>query len=432
MGYNMDTLIKNVTVYDGLGGKPFISDISMKKGRICDIFNNIDTWEGDIIDGATLAVCPGFIDMHSHSDLEIFRENRLGCAIRQGITTEVIGQDGISLYPSVPEISEYLYRQLMYYGGTTDIRKTWRKYENFKNDVKNYDTKIESLVGHGTLRMLTCGDQKRKLSLRELDKLCAAARDCFDAGAKGISFSLIGEPSCFADEEEITAVCRVVHEYDGIAMIYLGDEKGLLLETIDYIARIGQQSGARMHISQLKVIGFDNRGKMATALEKIEKFREEGTDITFDAYPYTAMYSPISILYNGNLSDINRIFSSARLLKSAIRSTDDNIYSYGGDENIMITTSTRNKSLIGRRLNEIRDEMGISSAEIVLNLLRDEKDIQGLFFSISNYDMEILLKDPNTGICTDGIVSEFPHPRLYGTFPRVLGNYVNKLKMITM
>ncbi len=430
----MNTIIKNVTIYDGLGSIPFISNLYIKEGKILKISIHEDDNCNIIIDGEGLAVCPGFIDVHSHSDLEIFKEVKLNYAIRQGITTEVIGQDGISAAPCNEKVKEYLYDKVMTFSGKTQDKRVWENFKDYKKSISEsmYSGKVENLLGHGTARMLISNDQNRKLTENELEEIKNIVRKSMIDGAIGMSFSLINSPSSFGDEDEIVELCKVISEYDGIAMMYFGDEQNLLLESIDLLARIGKKSNARMHISQLKAVGNRNSGKMKLALEKIDKYVNEGIEISYDCYPYIAINSPLDILLGKSSSDIEEIFEKEDLYINAIKEVDSNIESYGGEENIIITSCLNNSCFIGKRLKEIRNQMGICSSEVILKLLKEDKNSLALFFAISNNDLEILLNHPLLCLCTDGIISDFPHPRVYGAFPRVLGNYAVKMNLFPL
>ncbi|MDF2676001.1 MAG: dan [Bacillota bacterium] len=430
----MNTTIKNVVIYDGLGSIPFQSNLYIEEGKISKISKHFDDECNIVIDGLGFAVCPGFIDVHSHSDLEIFKKEKLHYAIRQGITTEVIGQDGISAAPCNESIKEYLYEKVMTYSGNTENKHVWTEFKDYKKSINEstYDGKIENLLGHGTARMFIANNQDRKLTKDEIENMKNIVRKSLMEGAIGVSFSMINTPSSFGDEDEIVEVCKVVSEFDGIAMMYFGDEHNLLLETIDLLARIGKKSNARMHISQLKAVGNRNHGKMKIALEKIDKYVKEGIEISYDCYPYIAINSPLDILLGKNSLDINEIIETEDLYINAIKEIDNNIESYGGEENIIISSCSKYSSFIGKRLKEIRSQMGIGASEVILKLLREDNNALALFFAINNNELEILLKQPYLCICTDGIISDFPHPRVYGTFPRMLGNYARNMKLFSI
>lgn len=430
----MDTIIKNVIIYDGLGSIPFLSNLYIENNKISKISKQEIEESNIVIDGSGLAVCPGFIDVHSHSDLEIFRKEKLNYAIRQGITTEVIGQDGISAAPCNETIKEYLYDKVMTFSGKTEDKIEWIDFKEYKQSITEsmYDVKVENLIGHGTARMLISNKEDRKLTDKEIEKMKNIVRKSLIDGAIGVSFSLINSPSSFGDEDEIVEICKVISEYDGIAMMYFGDEQNLLLESIDFIARIGKKSNARMHISQLKAAGNRNGGKINVALEKIDRYVSEGIDISYDCYPYIAINSPLDILLGKTPMNINEIFENENLYINAIKEIENNIQSYGGDENIIITSFSGDENINGKKLKEIRNQMGICSAETILKLLKDDNNTLALFFSISNNDLETLLKHPLLCICTDSIISDFPHPRVYGAFPRALGNYSRKMELISM
>src|SRR5665648_583889 len=169
----MNTTIKNVVIYDGLGSNPFISNLYIEEGKISKISKEIDDHCNIVIDGTGLAVCPGFIDVHSHSDLEIFKKQKLNYAIRQGITTEIIGQDGISAAPCNESIKEYLYNKIITFSGNTEDKHVWMDFTEYKKAINDsaYEGKIENLVGHGTARMIISNEQDRKLAKNEIEKM---------------------------------------------------------------------------------------------------------------------------------------------------------------------------------------------------------------------------------------------------------------------
>lgn len=430
----MSTIIKNVMVYDGLGAAPILSDICISGGKIAKNSRFLSDSSGIAINGEGLSICPGFIDLHSHSDLEAFRSQKLNYAIRQGITTEIVGQDGISAAPGSEKIKSILYKELKKYAKEAEKETVWQRFSDYLGAIKlsGNDTRIESLIGYNTVKMLISGSADRRLTGDEAIRMRTIIGDCMAQGSKGLSVSLADYSSSAIDENEIIQACKAVAEQDGIVMMYFGDGQQLLLETIDKAARVSRKSKARTHISQLKAVGYRNTGKAEAALSRLDKYWEEGIAITYDCYPYVAMNSCLSILLGEYAEDINSVFNDYDIYIKALIETNKNIELYGGEENIIITSSCAEKSAVGKRLSTIREKSGVSAAETVMNLIKCDKETAALFFSISNDDLELMLKHRLGGICTDGVLSEFPHPRVYGTFPRFLGNYSRKLKLFSM
>ncbi len=431
------TCIKNVMVYDGSGSKPFCSDLLIKKEKISLIGDIKDTDNFNIVDGENFALAPGFINTHSHSDLEVFRKPEMDCAIRQGITTEVIGQDGSSVAPVYDEIVGELADNMAPLAGVIDKPYWWRTYGEYLNEIKksNSAVRIEGLAGHGTIRMCIMGNDNRKPTSEELERIKALTAKCMEEGAKGISFGLIYPPGSYADTDELIEICKVVKEYDGILMVHMRNEQDKLLESLDEMGRITKETKVRMHISHLKALGYRNWGKLGDALQKIERMREEGLEITFDHYPYTATCTGLKVIvpmwaYEGGEQAFQKRLNNELEYKTIAKEVSENIEARGGADKILIASvaTEKNSWMSGNNLEYISKKMGIESEHMALRILKMEgPSVVAIYFSISDEDVATAMKSPIQNICTDGIVGAHPHPRTYGSFPRVLGHYSRKL-----
>lgn len=438
----MNTIIKNSLVYDGTGIKPFKADVLITKEKIHLIRANINFNSENltVINGTGLALCPGFIDTHSHSDLEIFRNNKMEHAIRQGITTEIIGQDGFSLAPLNKKMVNELVEQVTPLLGKINKEFWWTNYSDYRKAIEqaSASTKIEGLVGHGTIRMCVIGNENRKLNTEELIKMKDLTAKALDDGAKGISFGLTYHPGSYADDEEIIEICKVVAQNDGIAMIHMRNEQDLLLESVDFVAKIARVSNVRIHISHLRAIGYKNWGKIEKVLQKIKNYRDEGIDITYDNYPYVATCTGLKVLiptwaYEGGEMEFLDRLKREEIYQEILKEVFANIEKRGGKENIFIASTSTNKWLLGKNLEQICEKTGLSSAETVIEILKEEKfGVVAIYFSISKDDLNCIMKDPLQGICTDGIISDFTNPGVYGSFPRVLGYYTRKMGLMTI
>ncbi len=436
------TLIKNAKVYDGTGNRPFYSDVLIEGKKIKSIQKNISAENSEVVDAFGLVLSPGFIDTHSHSDLEVFRNKGMSHIIKQGITTELVGQDGSSVAPVYDEIVDELRDNMAPLAGLIDKPFWWRSYGEYLEEIKKLgtSTRVEGLIGHGTVRMCIMGNDDRKPTDEELKKIKELIAKSMEEGAKGISLGLIYPPGSYGDTEELIEVCKTVSKYDGIMMVHMRNEQDMLLESVDEMARVTRESGVRLHISHLKALGHRNWGKVEKVLEKIEKLRSEGLDVTFDQYPYTAACTGLKVIvpmwaYGGGEEGFQRRLKDPNEYERILGEVNSNIEARGGAEKILIATvaTEENGWMAGKNLGVISEKMGLSPGKAALKILQVEgPSVVAIYFSISEDDVAKVMKSPLQGICTDGIIGNHPHPRAFGAFPRVLGHYCRELKLMTM
>lgn len=436
------TLVKNAKIYDGSGSKPFYSDVLFEGEKIVSIKRELKVEDCEIVDGLELALAPGFIDTHSHSDLEVFKNKQMQHIIRQGITTELIGQDGSSVAPVYDEITEELADNMAPLAGVVDKPYWWRSYGEYLDEIKkaNPATRVEGLIGHGTVRMCIMGNDNRKPTNEELDKMKKLIAESMKEGAKGLSMGLIYPPGSYGDTEELIEICKVVSEYGGIMMVHMRNEQDKLLESIDEMAQIARASKVRLHISHLKALGYRNWGKIEKALEKIYALREEGLDVTFDQYPYTATCTGLKVIvpmwaYEGGEQGFQNRLKNKDEYEEILKEVNANIEARGGAEKILIASvaTAENSWMSGKNLKVISEKMELEPGKAGLKILQIEgPSVVAIYFSISEDDVVKVMKSPLQGICTDGIMGSHPHPRLYGSFPRLLGYYCRELKLMDM
>ncbi|MEK7845444.1 MAG: amidohydrolase family protein, partial [Nitrospinota bacterium] len=282
-----DLIIKNVKIYDGGRGKPFVSDVGIKGDRVTKvgIINRLESAE--IIKGDGLCLCPGFVDIHSHSDYYLLIDPLAQSKVRQGVTTEIGGNCGYSAAP----IS----------GGPLDERKKIYKEQFGLNldwtDLKGYIEKINrngisvnycQLIGHNTVRASVMGSVDRKPSSDEMKTMERIIEDAMDSGAVGMSVGFAYAPSCFAKKEEVAFLCKTIRKMGGIFTTHIRNEGKTLIESIEEVIDIARESDVRLQISHLKTFGEENWGKLDRVFELIESAIDYGIDITCDRYPYTA------------------------------------------------------------------------------------------------------------------------------------------------
>lgn len=435
-------LIKNVLIYDGTGTKPFLSDLLIENSKIKKIKKQIKNIAEKTIDGREMVLSPGFINVHSHSDLIALIDNKMEHVIRQGITTEVAGQDGSSVAPVTDEIVKELEDNMAPLAGVIDREYWWRSMGEYLSEVKkaNPPVKIESLIGHGTVRMCVMGNENRKPTPTELNKMKEIVRKSMDEGAIGLSLGLIYPPGSYADTEELIEICKIVAEYDGIMMVHMRNEQDKILESLDEMIRVAQESKVRVHISHLKALGPKNWGKVRDALEKIEELNKKGMEINFGQYPYEAACTGLKVVvptwaYEGGEDAFQKRLRDEEVYQKILERVNHNIEARGGAEKILIATvrTEENTWMSGKDLEFISKKIELPPGEAALELLKNEgPSVLAVYFAISLDDVSYIMKSPLQTICTDGVMGTHPHPRTYGSFPRVLGKYVRELKIMSL
>lgn len=438
----MRTIIKKATVYDGTGNFPFVADILIDGEHISKIGRDLKDPSDQVIDAEGLCLAPGFINTHSHSDLEVFKNEKMLHTLRQGITTEIVGQDGSSVAPLHDGIVQELADNMAPLAGIVEEPYWWRSYGEYLAEVRlaNRSIRVEGLLGHGTVRMCVMGNDNREPTSDELEEMKRIIEQGMQEGAKGISLGLIYPPGSYGLTEELIEICKVVAKYDGIMMVHMRNEQDLLLESIDEMARVARESGVRLHISHLKALGYRNWGKGKEALKKLYALRKEGIDVTFDQYPYTATCTGLKVVvpawayeggeggFQGRLNDQNEY---AKILKESAA----NIEARGGAEKIQIASvaTEENKWMEGNHLGMISEKLDMRPEEAALHILKVEgPSVVAIYFSISEDDVSEIIQSDLGCICTDGIMGASPHPRLYGAFTRVLSYYCREKGLLTL
>lgn len=436
------TLIKKVLVYDGTGTQPFLSDVLIEDDKISQIQRDIHLNSCEIIEEKEIALAPGFINVHSHSDLEVFKNKSMLHVIRQGITTELVGQDGSSVTPVTDEIVTELTDNMAPLAGVLDREYWWRSFGEYLNEVKRASpaVRIESLIGHGTIRMCAMGNDNRKPKSSELQIMKELMAKSMEEGAKGLSLGLIYPPGSYADTEELIEICKVVAKYDGIMMVHMRDEQDKILESLDEMIRVAKESKVRVHISHLKALGPANWGKVREALKKIEETSKGGLEINFGQYPYDAACTGLKVIvptwaYEGGEKAFQERLNGKDKYEKVLSGVNNNIKKRGGADKILIATvrTKENSWMSGKNLDFIAKKIGLPPGEAALDLLKKEgPSVVAVYFAISPDDVAYIMKSPLQTICTDGIIGNHPHPRTYGSFPRVLGKYVRELNVMSL
>jgi len=445
-GEMYDVLIRNGKVITGMGNPWLFGDVAIAKDKIAKIGKLSKDEAKIVIDAKGHFVCPGFIDGHSHSDLGVISEPMAEQKIMQGVTTENIGMDGLSVAPIREENIADWKKHLSGLTGKPDIDWTWRSFADFLDviDAVPPSINITSYVGLGTMRLCVIGMSDREATMDEIRQMKEMAAQAMEEGARGISAGLIYPPSQYQRMDEVVAIAKVARQYDGIYDVHLRSESDHLVSAIEEVVEIGRQAEIPILITHFKASGKKNWGMSETILGMVEKARDEGIDVTVAQYPYTAgstiLHCAIPPWYHSQGPDklIQALREDRDRIKKDIRERNDweNMAMSAGWENIVISSveSAANKDCEGKSIVQIAEIRGLEDpADAAFDILIEEDLAVGMvMFSMDEADVVRIMKHPTVAYISDGILGGKPHPRVYGSFPRLLGRYVRDQGVIQL
>ncbi|HZW05243.1 MAG TPA: D-aminoacylase [Anaerolineaceae bacterium] len=442
-----DILIRGGTVLDGTGRPGQPADVGITGNRITAIGNLTGAESRQTLLAEGLVVAPGFIDMHSHGDDHLPFMPTADSKIHQGITTEVVGNCGSSAAPLSEEMLDDLNRSLSKEAG--EKTADWLTLGEFFDRLERQGTSVNlaMLVGHGTIREKVMGMSDADPTPEQLAAMQAEVRAAIEAGAIGLSTGLIYTPNVYAKTSEIIELARTAAHMGGIYTSHIRGEGNTLFEAIDEALTVGRAAGIQVQISHLKASGVKNWHKMARAVELIEQGREDGIDVTADLYPYPASNTGLTSLVPAwaHVGGHDRML--ARLQDPACRQRihlelSDPIDANGVDwDGIVVSHCPLLPEVEGLNLQQISEGRKAHPVDAMLDLLV-EADLQVsiIMFTIQAENMLYGLRNRNVMIGTDGagysITGPYaagrPHPRNFGTFPRVLGRYVREQPVLSL
>ncbi|RPJ09338.1 MAG: D-aminoacylase [Deltaproteobacteria bacterium] len=440
-----DLLILNGKIISGMGNPWYFGDLAIAKGKIVRIGQLSKEKADRVIDARGCFVAPGFIDGHSHSDLFLFSHPEADSKILQGVTTEIVGMDGLSVAP-IDEGNVADWQRLLS-GLTGDLPVVW-KWRSLADYLRAIDAvpvsvHVASYVGLGTIRLKVMGMTDREAAPDEIDRMKRLAAQSLEEVARGISGGLVYPPNQYQTTKEIVEIAKVVREYDGIFDVHLRNEGDHLVQAMDEAIEIGRQAQIPVLISHFKVAGKKNWGQSEPILQKIDEARREGVDLTISQYPYTAgstmLHAVVPPWYHAGGPErlIQRIREEReRIKKDLERDGWDNLAKGVGWESIVIASvkSDGNKKYEGKRVTEIAAMRGIKDPiDAALDLLVEEDlGVGMLLFSMDEKDVVNIMRHPSVNFITDGLLAGKPHPRTYGTFPRILGRFVREKGILSL
>ncbi|MDK2870649.1 MAG: N-acyl-D-amino-acid deacylase, partial [Pyrococcus sp.] len=418
----------------------------IKDGKIVKVGKIKERGEIEI-NAKNLIATPGFIDIHNHSDVAILANPSALNYIMQGVTTIVTGNCGLSAAPLSEDSEEVIDIILSHYKG--EVKVTWK---SFKEYVKTLDkTKkainIAPLVGHNTVRAYVLGIGDNKPTSNDLNEMKELVRKAMEAGAFGMSTGLIYDPGVFANTEEIIELAKVVSEYGGIYASHIRNESDLLIEATLEAIKVGKEANVRVEISHHKASGRRNWGLVKTTLALMEYYRRFGVEVTCDVYPYTFASTGLFYLFppwtrerglNEFLELLQKEEVRKRLRTELARpsTTWENILLDAGFEETIIAYSEKFKEYEGDSLLEVSQTMNKDPYEIMFDLIQEDPEISVIVGGMSEEDVKFVISHRLSMIGSDGSIQKFgkghPHPRSYGTFPRVIAKYVREEKILPL
>ncbi|SEC61853.1 D-aminoacylase [Paenibacillus sp. GP183] len=446
----LDLILTNGRIVDGTGNPWFLGDVGVKDGQIVAVGSLSEQEAGKVIDVHRQVISPGFIDGHCHSDLMILDHPFSEIKIQQGVTTEVVGNCGLAPAPFVKSNAELLKSYIQPVIGKTSWDWPWETVGQYMETVaaSQISEHIATYVAHGALRIAVMGFAKRPATSAELQLMKQMLEEGLKAGAIGFSIGLLYAPGSYTTKEEIAELCSVLPKYNGLFSTHIRGEGNNLLPSIKEVIWIAEKAGVSLHISHLKAAGKSNWGKVLEALELVEDARARGMDVTCDVYPYNAGSTSLTTvlppwMLEGGIDSLLEV-TGDKSLRPRIREELsreqpdwDNLVSSTGWQSVFISTvhTEANRSLEGKHIAEISEARGQHPVDCVLDLLNEEEGrITIVYFHMSDEDVKQVIGYEKSLIASDSLTCETgkPHPRLYGTFPRVFAKYVREDRLLSL
>jgi len=445
-------LIRNGSVIDGTGAAGRPADVAIEGDRIAAIGPGLRGEATRVIDAVGHVVAPGFIDAHSHSDLFYFACPSAESKVRQGVTTEVVGMCSFSQAPLRPGQEDVVRGWAGGIGASLDLK--WQTFAQYLDALAAIRpaVNVAHLAGHGAIRIAAMGFENRPAGADDIKAMERLLGEAMDAGAFGFSTGLVYAPSAYSETPELIALARSMRERNGLYFSHIRGESSMLLDSIREAIRIGDEGGVGVQISHVKASGKENWPLIDTALRMIEDGKTRGIDVLGDVYPYNAGSTKLDNLmpswsHAGGLDKLlERLGDRATRRKVAEEClVDGERWRTGGSGEVgfdqVFIASCKRRELEGLSLAQIARQSGTAPADTLMDLLLEQKCTVGMVsFTQSLDNVAKVIAHPALMIGSDSIPlfegdgdkPGKPHPRTYGTFPRVLGEYARERRLISM
>ncbi|MFZ3360393.1 MAG: amidohydrolase family protein, partial [Xanthobacteraceae bacterium] len=442
-----DLALRGGLLIDGSGSPGVCSDLAIADGRIAAIGPALGPARRDL-DVAGLVVAPGFIDIKTHSDFTLPINPKAESKVRQGVTTEIIGHCGFSVAPVLPGKTELLRDYLSPSAPWLPFRET--SFPHYLDSFPSTAVNAGMLIGHNTLRLMVMGMDDRPPTAGELKAMSDLLEEGLQAGALGMSSGLFTAPGSYADADEMIALCRVVKRYNGGYFTHLRDESNKVLDALREAIDVAETCKLHVEIVHFKCSGLDNWGKTAKALAMIAEAKARGIDVDCDSYPYAVGSNPLKNLLpqwvqaGGVPAMLERLAlpeTRGRIAADIAREGLNNWGRIPDWDCVRISISPHLPHYASRTIADLARERGADPIDVVCDyLIEDRCATRVLVSSIAEDDVRDMIRSPLALVGSDGncvadygITSQgLPHPRFYGTFPRVLSHYTRELGLIPL
>ena len=436
-----DLLIRGGSVIDGTGAPAVRADVAITNGRITDVGSFTGRRAMRMIDARDKVVAPGFIDVHSHSDESMLVNNALESALHQGVTLVVCGNCGGSAAPVHGLAAAEADKEYARLG----VKRTWSHFYEYAAAVEANGTALNvcSYVGHGTLRMCVMGAASRAPTPAELAAMRELLARSMEEGAIGLASGLIYPPSAYGGTDELSSLCEVVRAGGGLYASHIRDEGAKLLDAVEENLEIGRRSRVRVQLSHHKASGRKNWGKVKESVARIDAARKAGIDVQADQYPYTASSTGLAVTIPNWVHEGGSDQLTDRLRDRAVRERIRNEHTETGRawDRIVIARARHHPEYSGRTVDDLAREAGKDPLEWTCDtLVEHEGAVDIIHHSMDEDDVRFVMRQPWIAVGSDSRANApygplsfgKPHPRSYGTFPRVLGHYARDEGVVSM
>ena len=455
-----DVKIVNGLIIDGTGNPGYAADVGIVGDQIIAIGDLSDATSRETVDASGKVVAPGFVDMHTHSDLAVLFDPLTNSKIFDGVTTEVVGNCGIGVAP----VSEANRQLLIDYLGTrmignlpVKIELNWSSMAEYLDYVRRHPPALNvcALLAQGAVRIAVMGFDKQAPTNRQLSEMKSLVAAGMAEGAVGFSSGLIYMPGEFSTTDELAELAKEIRPYQGFYVSHIRNESEGVFDALEEALTIGEKAGVPVHVSHLKVAGQSVWGRSPELLARIDKANQDGVETTFDLYPYTSGMTGLTACmppwaFEGGVEKLLNRLADAEIRAKIVADVENGIPGWqnlfkaaGGWENITITTvnSEANKHLEGKTIRQIADLQDNDPYNTVFDLLIAEKGkVLIVLLLMAEEDLINILRHPMSmigsdgmSVSTEGIMSfGMPHPRAFGTRARVLARYVREKKVLSL
>lgn len=440
-----DLLIKNCRIVDGSGVPWYRGNVAVKDGHIVKIGTGSqmqDSPAAETVDGCGFYLAPGFVDIHSHSDTTLMKYPQAESRILQGITTEIGGNCGMSAAPVSTDDDKK--KELEAYIGEMDY--DWHTVGEFLEKIQECRPSVNfgTEVGHGTIRIAVMGFENRKASVSEMEKMKAVLREALKDGAFAMSSGLIYPPGCYSDLDELAELSKELPACGAFYATHMREEGEKVIDSVKEAIEICRKSGAPLEISHHKVINKDGfRKSCITTTALIEEARESGLDVTADQYPYCASSTTMDSnipewAFEGGMESLFARLKNPDIRAKLLEESNASHVGRWGDIYVGYVKSQKNQWTVGKSIEEIAKIKKTDPANACFDLVLEERGrIDEINFGMCEDDVEYIMKKPYVMIGSDGKAVSFdysgkPHPRFFGTFPRVIAHYSRDRKLFSL